>query len=137
MEFKFKLYPLSSSLISSSYRAMININIKNGTRSLNTLAMIDSGADTCLINSGWAEALLFSDYRKEKHDRTQGISGKPLDVYYHDLEYEINGLDGSKQRAPFGFVQGLSESILLGRYGFFDRFKVTFDQKNGLFEIEI
>ncbi len=130
-------YPIRGPVISVANRPMIKIKLFNRLRSIETLALIDSGADTCLINTSWAEALLYDDYKKGEIIGTVGISGNPQNVYYHDLEYEVSDVPGHKFTIPFGFVSGMNASILLGRLGFFDKYIINFDFKNNMFEVKI
>jgi hypothetical protein len=137
MIFSYTPYQLTSRIIKTTLRPMVKVRLINNTRTIETLALIDSGADTCLINTQWAEHILFTDYKKGIIDGTAGVSGPANNVYYHDLEYELSDMPGKIFKIPFGFMKGLTESVILGRFGFFDKFKIEFDIRNNQFEIDI
>jgi predicted aspartyl protease len=94
------------------------------------IALLDSGADISVIPKDVAD-LLGLDLTGEKEE-TRGIGGKvpavqskltielgkPHEGYTYDLPVKVI-LDGADEEIP----------ILLGRAGFFDKFIITFNQK--------
>ena len=61
---------------------------------------------------------------KGEEDETTGVSGKPTQIYLHDVSLHVPG-HLIKIRA--GFTDELPIAGLLGRVGFFEHFKITFD----------
>jgi hypothetical protein len=142
MRFPFKKYrasnPLSS--INLSPELMVELsNLKFPNKGVKAEALLDSGADFCLVNSRYSEILLVEDYKTGIQTKTRGVEGtsEGIDVYFHDVNFEIPNLPNSKFTIPFGFINSRSVNILLGRYILFDNFKITFEQKNNFFDIEV
>ncbi len=88
-------------------------------------AVVDSGSSPCLFHA---------DFLKQfKITLTDGINGSlggigkamAIPVYYHDI-YILVGVDW-KIGLRAGFSEELSVAGILGRTGFFDCFRVTFD----------
>jgi hypothetical protein len=97
-------------------------------------ALIDSGAAICMFHADVGRAIGL-DVEKGEEDYTTGISGKPTKIYLHDVSlYPPAHI--IKIRA--GFTDELPLAGLLGRKGFFEHFKVTFDPSNNPpgFELE-
>jgi hypothetical protein len=64
------------------------------------------------------------EYRKGEPDETVGVSGVPTKIYRHNVSLHVLG-NIFKIRA--GFTDQLPLAGLLGRVGFFEHFKITFD----------
>src|SRR5580658_7156608 len=89
------------------------------------LAVVDSGSDNCLFHSDALEPFgieLESGIREDI-----GGIGKQvvIPVYYHDVRIMI-GVDWRIQ-VRAGFSRELTVAGILGRNGFFDAFRITFD----------
>ena len=116
---------------------MLPISISNKFRAIEkTSALIDSGSEYCLINSKFAEHLLYVDYKSGKRVDVIGVCVDNITGYAHELEYEIlNMKDSKKIKAPFIFLKSNNFSILLGQHGFFDEFTVCFSFENAYINI--
>ena len=64
---------------------------------------------------------------KGEEGETTGVSGKPTKIYLHNVSLYVPG-HIIKIRA--GFADELPIAGLLGRVGFFEHFKITFDPSN-------
>jgi len=89
-----------------------------------------------LINYKIADAL-YIDWRSGIKTAVVGIDGRTLPAYLHDLEFEIDQFQNGKirSRIAFGDLKGIG--VLLGQYGFFEHFRVTFDLKHEQFEVDL
>lgn len=89
-------------------------------------AIVDSGSPYCMFHANVAE-YLGTDVDKGIESKIGGISqgaGEP--VYFHQVRLYVESdwmID-----VTAGFVKRLSIAGILGRNGFFDSFKVMFDQ---------
>lgn len=110
-------------------RPLIPISLRFQNKKINTLALIDSGADFNVFHSDLAQLLDINlDSLKEiefggiKKDKEQ-CKGKLVMV-------EI-GIDGDFFDAPIIFSSDISDNGygILGQNGFFDHFRVTLDYK--------
>jgi hypothetical protein len=88
------------------------------------LATVDSGTRSCLFHASVGEALGIP-IRQGAHETIRGVVATTTgDVYYHTVELAI-GVEFLSINA--GLSYDLPVSALLGRDGFFDNFRVTFD----------
>ena len=97
---------------------------------------LDTGADDCVFPLPIAE-LIGLDVESMPKSETSGVAGK-ADICFANVRIEIPLPPGQGNSIVFetraGFVQGLGIG-LLGQVGFFDRFDVTFAQRQGIFTI--
>jgi hypothetical protein len=82
-------------------------------------AVVDSGASICLFHSSIGLSI-----EKGELDETMGVSGIPTRIYRHTISLYIFG---NTFKIPAGFTDQLPLAGLLGRRGFFEYFKITFD----------
>jgi hypothetical protein len=97
--------------------------------------MVDSGASQCIFHSSIGRAIGLV-IEKGEEDRTVGVSGQPTKIYMHDVSLHIPGGHVLKIRAAFS--EDLPLAALLGRRGFFEHFRVSFDPSGTIpgFDIE-
>jgi len=96
-------------------------------------AWIDTGASRCIFHAQIGESLGF-DIRKGKEEKTQGVSGQLTTIYLHQVSLYIpGGIIG----ITAGFCYELPLAGLLGRRGFLDQFKFTFDPSTNPPEYEL
>lgn len=100
-------------------------------------AYVDSGSPFCLFKWGLAKYLGISPTKGEFSERVGGVlHGKSERIYFHKVKLIIEPEWVVEVHA--GFCRHLNATGILGRIGFFDNFKVTFDhsQHPPAFEIE-
>jgi hypothetical protein len=97
---------------------------------------VDCGADNCAFPLSFTKALGL-DPLAAPHEGTSGVGSYNVPTYFWNLEIDLQGLT----RFPVfaGFTPGLDQLGLglLGQSGFFDRFNISFNLRQGIFEIEI
>lgn len=107
----------------------IRLVAESGGISFDTLALLDSGADLSVVTKDIAEALNLNLDVKET--TSIGIGGK---VKSKETTMGIRVGHGSETytfRIPVMVVfDHIDFSVLLGRKGFFEKFKIEFDQRN-------
>ena len=94
-------------------------------------ALIDSGADYNLFHTELTELIGIQNFRNDKEQTMFGIEGKGIKSYFHDIIIEIGGWRyksycgftdfggaGKLDKMPYG---------ILGQFGLFDLFKISFD----------
>jgi hypothetical protein len=104
---------------------MIPVNLKKNERSIETLALIDSGATISVFQGSLGESLGI-DLESGKKKLFQGIGGKIIG-YIHSVVLKIANLEFDCEVA-FSYELATSMNIL-GRKGFFDKFLLTFDEQ--------
>ena len=109
-----------------SYPAIPVTLLSKGKR-IEIYTIIDSGSEVSLFDKELAKRLGIN-YRLTKDIRYMGgVSGRLL-VYVHQLDISIGGRTFP---CKIGFSDERTTSHnLLGRQGFFENFKITFDEKN-------
>lgn len=113
------------------YRPLIGVTLRNGSNSMNYIALVDSGADFNLFHTDVA-AILGIDLANIKKIDLFGVNDKkPLTGYPAGVEI---GLDGQFYSAMAVFSPDIAPQALplLGQSGFFDRFIVHFDHQKKL-----
>jgi hypothetical protein len=107
-----------------------NVDGRNQRRTF--LALIDSGADQIMMPAAIAEA--FGIDRDACPKRTSlGVSMEPIDGFVSQLTFHI-AHQADTFEAPVIFIDA-DVPVLLGREGFFDRYRIKFEQDHDTFEI--
>jgi len=88
--------------------------------------MIDTGASRCIFHSDIGRALGFA-IEKSEIEETYGVSGKLTKMYLHTISIHVMG---GIETVKAAFCHELPLAALLGRRGFLDRFKFTYDPSN-------
>jgi hypothetical protein len=125
LNFPYKSYPLRKG--GQDWCAILNVQISNPAKhsppTKRFEALLDSGASRCLFHSNFGTAIGL-DIEKGEVEETVGVSGKPTITYLHPISLHVMG---SIIKITAGFSDDLPLGGLLGRAGFFENFKVTFD----------
>lgn len=138
MKFPYKripLDPISSYLGKSILRPIIPVTISFGKRSLRYDALIDSGADFCIVPGEIGEYLGI----KVKSGQKQYFGGiqeqKGSVAFIHEITLNVGGFD-YKTTIGFSFEIAVQGYGILGQKGFFNIFVVRFDYKTGDIELK-
>ena len=109
--------------------------ISKSLMSIEFIALLDSGADVSIIPKDVAE-LLGIDLTKER-DISRGIGGE-IEVINTKININIRkGHESYDLTIPVQVaLNGNTIPVILGRAGFFDKFKITFDQSNELVSLK-
>lgn len=98
-----------------------------GQNKVDVDAFVDSGADFSIFHFGWVKKLGLREFAFKKK-KVQVGDGDYILVYMCDLSVEFYN---HRFIAPITFSEHLGPDFsLLGRKGFFDRFKFCFDDKH-------
>lgn len=109
------------------------IGKKHAQRSRPFEAMVGSGAADCMFHASIASAIGIKLESGRKEQR-MGISGGGADVWVHPIQLYV-GMDMFSIDAVFS--ADLPLAGLLGRSGFFEHYRVTFDPAPNPPELEI
>jgi len=109
--------------------------ITKSSMSIEVIALLDSGADVSVIPQDIAD-LLGVDLTKEK-EISRGIGGE-VEVINTKIKINIKkGHENYDFLIPVQIIMGDSKvPVILGRAGFFDKFKITFDQANEIVSLK-
>ena len=101
-------------------------------RNVKTYALVDSGSTISVFRNEIAEDLTII-IQNGKEQMLQSASGL-IKVYVHTLTVDI---DGKRFEMKIGFSNELVSSFnILGRDGFFDRFRIVFDETHRKISLE-
>ncbi|MBI4439686.1 hypothetical protein HY638_01830 [Candidatus Woesearchaeota archaeon] len=100
-----------------------------GKDSLDTVALLDSGADISAIPRSLAESLGVN--LNGEVSNTYGIGGKARSIESKEKILVQKGHERYEFDLPLKVILDEYDfPVLLGRHGFFDKFVITFDQEN-------
>jgi predicted aspartyl protease len=100
------------------------------------IALLDSGADVSIIPLDVAELLNLN--LNTKVEKSRGIGGE-VEVKTTKMDIKIQkGHEGFRYTIPVQVVLNETKGIpvLLGRAGFFEHFRITFDQHNQIISLK-
>ena len=125
MRFAYKTYPNLRGV--DDWLAVVPVQISNPARHSPPCrkfeAVIDSGASLCLFHSSIGHAIGLR-IEKGEEDETTGVSVVPTKIFRHTIHLHVLG---NMFKIQAGFADQLPLAGLLGRVGFFEHFKITFD----------
>lgn len=136
MKFKYRKIPnLSHPGKQWFNRPYLRVRLFNGKEYKDVLALVDSGADSCLFHSSICEELSI-DFRSGKRTEFGGIAaGQIVEAFIHTVELQVEGFT-EKVALEVAFADSDAIGGLLGGIGFFDNYKVTLEKYKGRFQIE-
>jgi hypothetical protein len=133
MIFPYRRYPISPTPAFPGgvlYRPEVLIHVFGPADDVFLRGLVDTGADSTIFPRSLAE-VLGVDLDYSQTFIAAGFTGDEVAVAYAEIELEVKqGKEGRRWRTIVGFVdypEPESEQTLLGRVGFLDQFRSTFD----------
>jgi len=116
-------------------RPMLELELLNqkGEFVMNALALIDSGADTTLVNVQYASPLGVGLGNTPKVDII-GVANGKVSTCTAVFRFRIKET-GDELEIPANYIDSSNVNILLGEEVFFDKFKIKFEKDHDTFEI--
>lgn len=116
-------------------RPILHAVLQNGDEYTNIIhCLVDSGADWCMFGIEKL-AELGLEKRDLKFDYSLAFAaGQP--IYFATVTMHVHELGSWKVHAGFSEALNNQQVGMLGHIGFFDRFKVSFDHRNGSFTVD-
>ncbi len=116
------------------YRPYVQVKFCYGKKSIKEFftALVDSGADRCILDSKIADKLCIDYKTKGEKEEFLTPSGKTFG-YRHKVIIAIK--DGGKFATVATFVENYNRINLLGQTGFFDNYLVSFDKPKNKFYV--
>ena len=113
-------------------RPIVEVELSKGNQTRKFLALIDSGADQITMPAAIAE--VFGIERENCPKRgAVGISMERTEGFVGELAFHIRN-QTETFKAPVVFID-TDVPVLLGREGFFYRYRIKFEQDHDMFEI--
>ena len=106
---------------------------KDGSKT-NAIGLIDSGADTTILNIQYADFLGVK--LDEKNTRNiLGVGNGTVLVYVSTFRFKIRQMEDREIEVPAWYVDSNNVDILLGQEAFFEMFKIKFEKDHDTFEV--
>ena len=115
-------------------KPVVRLSLKGNTpTSVNVIALLDSGADVSVIPKGLAD---FLNLKLHDKDEAKGIGGKIV-IWNSEVEIRVsNGHENYNFKIPIQVSEDDSVPIIMGRKGFFDKFRVIIDESSERVELK-
>ena len=126
----------------SIQRPVLVVVLENGPNVVGTLAIVDSGADSCIFPASLAGPLGIAIPNRNR-SVFSGTTDSPQIAYFENVRARIWDSTTKSFVFDFGLYAGFCDTLehvghgLLGQNGFFSRFVVKFDGAESLFDIEL
>ncbi len=133
MTVKFRYQEEKSEITGTILRPVASLEFRSrGGEGIEIPMYIDSGADMTLIPRSFGR-LLRLELKKDEIKHLRGVGGGEVHVIVTNVEIRMNGLE-----FQISVAWALAEDVptLLGRTDLFDRFKILFDQGEGVIIFE-
>ena len=116
-------------------RPMLELELLDfkGNKVFDSLALVDSGADTTMVNAQYAVALGV-DLSKAKDREVMGIGDGKVPVKVGTFSFRIKRI-GDEVKVPAWFVDSPNVNILLGQEVFFENYRIKFEKDHDTFEV--
>ncbi len=116
-------------------RPIIELELIGKKENINALGLIDSGADTTMMNTEYAK-LLGIDLNKAIKKEFLGIGDSRVSTYISSVTMKVKHFD-KLIVTPVAFTDSPSVDILLGQEDFFESFRIKFEKDNDTFDLSI
>ena len=113
-------------------RPIVTLEVCGPSASFKVTGLIDSGADTTLMDVSIATVLGINLTDANKHV-TYGIDGKPHEIHETEVAIQVDKLN--QITIPVSFMENLPVPCLLGQEGFFDAYRIKFERDHKTFEL--
>lgn len=133
MKYKYTSTPTFSENGRIVKRPLVEIEMAGKERKVNAVGLLDSGADSTLVNIQYAKVLGIVLDEKKKKDFV-GIQDARMSCYLGELSFRVKHVDKTVV-IPVAFIDSPSVDVLLGQEGFFDAFKIKFEKDHDTFEL--
>jgi hypothetical protein len=116
-------------------RPMIELELLGKEHNINVLGLIDSGADTVMMNVEYARDLGI-DLKNTEQKEFLGIGNSRVKCYLAKVDMKIKHFDKIVSTIV-AFTESPSVDILLGQEDFFEVFRIKFEKDHNTFEVSL
>ncbi len=106
---------------------------KSGTKT-NAVGLVDSGADTTMLNIQYAD-FLGAKIDSKKTRNILGVGNGTVPVYVSTFKFKIKQMGDREIEVPAWYVDSNNVDILLGQEAFFEMFRIKFEKDHDTFEV--
>ena len=116
-------------------RPIVELEIIGKNDTLNALGLIDSGADTTMMNIEYAKVLGI-DLENAQKKEFLGIGSARVTTYISSVTMKVKHFD-TPITTPVAFTDSSSVDVLLGQEAFFECFRIKFEKDHDTFELTL
>ncbi len=116
-------------------RPMVELELIGKTETVNVLGLIDSGADTTMMNIEYAKALGV-DLGKAVKKEFIGIGDTRVVTYISSVNVKVKYFD-NPITTVVAFTDSPSVDVLLGQEDFFESFRIKFEKDHDTFDLSL
>ena len=114
-------------------RPLIELELVGNGQTIHALGLIDSGADTTMMNLEYARVLGI-DLKTANKKEFLGIGGTRVNCFLSSVEMKLRHTDQTFT-STVAFTESPSVDILLGQEDFFECFRIKFEKDHDVFEL--
>ncbi len=114
-------------------RPIVELELIGKDNTINALGLIDSGADTTLINIQYAK-ILGIDLESTNKKEFLGIGNSRVNCFISSVTMKVKHFD-FVITTSVAFTDSSSVDILLGQEDFFECFRIKFEKDHDTFEL--
>jgi hypothetical protein len=116
-------------------RPIVELELIGKAENINALGLIDSGADTTVMNIEYAKVLGI-DLSKSIKKEFLGIGDARVTTYISKVDMKVKHFD-KIVTTPVAFTDSPSVDILLGQEDFFECFRIKFEKDHDTFDLSL
>jgi hypothetical protein len=114
-------------------RPLIELELVGNSQTIHALGLIDSGADTTMMNLEYARVLGI-DLAGATKKEFLGIGGTRVNCFLKSVSMKLKYTDHTFT-TMVAFTESPSVDILLGQEDFFECFRIKFEKDHDIFEL--
>jgi hypothetical protein len=114
-------------------RPILELELIGKKESLNVLGLIDSGADTTMVNIDYAK-VLGVDLEKAEKKEFIGIGNIPVTTYVASVDMKVKHFE-KPITTTVVFTESSAVDVLLGQEDFFEFFRIKFEKDHDTFDL--
>jgi hypothetical protein len=116
-------------------RPLVELELMGKDRTINAFGLIDSGADTTLMNMEYARELGI-DLTNAQKKEFLGIGNARVASFVAPVDMKVKHFD-AVLTTPVAFTDSPAVDILLGQEEFFECFRIKFEKDHDTFELAL
>jgi len=116
-------------------RPIVELELLGKSENLNVLGLIDSGADTTLMNIEYAKVLGINLEQAAKKEFL-GIGSVRVTTFLSSVTMKVKHFD-TPITTPVAFTDSASVDVLLGQEDFFECFRIKFEKDHDTFDLSL
>jgi hypothetical protein len=135
MKYQYTATPYFNTKGRLTKRPIVEVELRGASRTLKGLGLIDSGADTTIMNIEYAK-ILGIPLDQSRTKEFIGIAADPMRCFIGSVSLKVQHVPTPVTTAV-AFIDSPSVDILLGQEDFFEHFRIKFEKDHDTFELQL